>query len=154
MDPKLKPLYINPVSEELAQLLERTRRAEFDGGGGGGYDEPMEERVKKLEADVSSIKVDVATIASNYATKADIGELRADMHKMNAEIKTWTLATMITIIGTMLAAIFGIATIFNNASKSAVQTPATATAPIVIYAQPVVAPASEGQPSTLPNSKR
>jgi Mg2+ and Co2+ transporter CorA len=94
----------------------------------------MEVCVAKLGADLSTLKVDIATILSNYATKADIGELRADMHKMNAEIKTWTLAAMITIIGTVLAAIFGISQII----KSAI--PATQPQPIVIYAQPAPPP--------------
>lgn len=50
--------------------------------------------------------------------RTEMANVRADVHKMNADIKTWTIATMLTIIGTMLAAIFGVATIFNNASKA------------------------------------
>lgn len=129
------------------EQLEQLKRS-FDGGGGGGYDGGMETRVVKLENELSSIKVDVATILSNYATKADIGELRADMHKMNAEIKTWTLATMITIIGTMLAAIFGLSQIFKGAQPGHVS-PVQAQ-PIVIYAQPAPVASPPAVPSIKP----
>jgi SMC interacting uncharacterized protein involved in chromosome segregation len=42
------------------------------------------------------------------ATKAELGELRTEMYRMNAELKTWMLATMVTIIATSLAATFGL----------------------------------------------
>jgi Mg2+ and Co2+ transporter CorA len=61
------------------------------------------------------------------------------MHKMNAEIKTWTLATMLTIVGTMLAAILGISQVFKASNVAPVAAPSPA--PIVIYAQPPAAPA-------------
>ena len=93
---------------------------------------------QEVDAKLAANKAELDARLANFETSIKIGfaearteaaELRADMHKMNAEIKTWTLATMITIIGTMLAAIFGIATIFNNASKAA--SPAQATTPVV-----------------------
>lgn len=105
-------------------------------GGKPPYDGSMEHRLTALETRLD-------TILPTLATKADIGEIRADLHKMNAEIKSWTLATMLTIVGTMLAAIFGISQIF----KTTVQTiPATQPAPIVITipvpANPAPAPAN------------
>jgi hypothetical protein len=126
--------------------------SEVAGGGNPPYDGGMDARVAKLENDFAAIRVDLDAIKGNGAAKSDIvelrsaakvdfSELRADMQKMNAEIKSWTLATMITIIGTMLAAIFGIATIFNNAAKTSApaqpQQP-----PVVIYTQPLAAPAA------------
>jgi len=65
-------------------------------------------------------------------------QMNADMYKMNAEIKTWTLATMLTIVGTMLAAILGISQIFKASNVAPVAAPSPA--PIVIYAQPPAAP--------------
>jgi Mg2+ and Co2+ transporter CorA len=64
--------------------------------------------------------------------------MAVEMHKMNAEIKTWTLATMLTIVGTMLAAILGISQIFKASTVAPVAAPSPA--PIVIYAQPSAAP--------------
>ncbi len=83
----------------------------------------------KAEVDARLANFDTSIKTGFADARAEMSELRADMHKMHAEIKTWTLATMITIIGTMLAAIFGVATIFNNASKSS--TPAQPPAPII-----------------------
>jgi hypothetical protein len=42
------------------------------------------------------------------ATKAELGELRTEMCRMNAELKTWMQATMVTVIATTLAAMFGL----------------------------------------------
>lgn len=128
------PPNLHYLTDEIARMKADDASSSFDGGDGGGYDRPMEKRVEKLEADVSAIKVDVATILSNYATKADIADIRADLHKVHSDISRWTLATMITVVGAMLAAVFGLSNIFKNASTP---TPAPAApAPIVIYAQP------------------
>jgi Mg2+ and Co2+ transporter CorA len=93
----------------------------LDTSGDPPDDRGMEQRLTALEARLD-------TILPTLATKADVAEIRVDMNKMNAEIKTWTLATVLTIIGTMLAAIFGIATIFNAASQGSRPQPA----PIII----------------------
>jgi hypothetical protein len=102
-------------------------------GGGGGYDERMEARVAKLEEDVSAIKVDVATIRSNYATKADIEGVRVDLHKIHSDISRWTLATIVTVIGAMLAAVVGLSALQKNVAPSI---PSVQPSPIIIYAQP------------------
>lgn len=133
------------------------------GGGGPSYHEGMEPRVTALEARLD-------TIVPTLATKADIGDMRADtqkahaemraemhaemrkmndtlhnmaveMRKMNAAIKTWTLATMLTIVGTMLAAILGISQVFKASTVAPVAAPSPA--PIIIYAQPAPAPAAK-----------
>jgi hypothetical protein len=117
------------------------QRTPVDNGGEPPDDGRMEHRITALETRLD-------TILPTLATKADIGEIRADLHKVSSEIKGWTLATMITIIGTMLAAIFGISQIFKNAIPGA---PAAAPAPIVIYAQPgpaAAAPVAPPSPTT------
>lgn len=89
------------------------------------------------KADVAELRGDMEKRFLNIDTKFE--ELRRDMHKMNAEIKTWTLATMITIVGTMLAAIFGISQIYKGV------TPASSSAqpvPIIINLPGSVVPAA------------
>ena len=41
------------------------------------YDESMEKRLDKLEADVSAIKIDLAILKANSATKADVAEAKS-----------------------------------------------------------------------------
>jgi hypothetical protein len=77
----------------------------------------------------------IETRLEQMATKADVSEMRAEMQRMNAEIKSWTLATLITIIGTMLAAILGISQIFKTSG------PLAAPQPIIIYPQATPPPA-------------
>lgn len=43
------------------------------------------------------------------------GELRTEMQKLSADNKTWMLATVLTIVGTMLAAIIGISQVQKTA---------------------------------------
>jgi roadblock/LC7 domain-containing protein len=140
------------------------------GGGGPSYHEGMEPRVTALETRLDTILPTLATKADIGDMRADMhkmhGEMRAEMHKMhtemhaemremndclhqmnadmykmNAEIKTWTLATMLTIVGTMLAAILGISQVFKASSVAPVAAPSPA--PIIIYAQPAPAPAAK-----------
>jgi hypothetical protein len=109
--------------EERIKAIGRGSRPDnstLDNGGGPPHDGNMEHRLTALETRFD-------TILPTLATKADVGEILTDMQKMNAEIKTWTLATMITIIGTMLAAIFGISQIYKTASS-----PVASPAPIII----------------------
>lgn len=101
-------------------------------GGSPPYDGDMERRLTALETRLD-------TILPTLATKADIGEIRADLHKMNAEIKSWTLATVLTIVGTMLATIFGISQISKAGAPPATST--TQPVPIVITIPTPAAPA-------------
>ncbi len=71
----------------------------------------------------------IETLMPTLATKTDVAEVRADLHQMDASVKTWMLGTVITIIGAMLAAIFGVAQTFKN---SAPQAQIAAPAPIII----------------------
>src|SRR5260363_419356 len=70
----------------------------FDTGGGGGNNGDMRDRLTALETRFDSV-------LPTLATKADIEDLRTGIHKVDATIKTWMLGTVLTIIGTMLAAI-------------------------------------------------
>lgn len=58
------------------------------------------------------------------ALRSQIGDVRVELHKLDASIKTWMLATLLTVIGTMLAAIIGL----NQINKGA----APAQPPIII----------------------
>jgi hypothetical protein len=57
----------------------------------------VEERLCKIEARLEQT-----------VTKTDLSELRVEMYKAIAETKTWMLASMVTIIGVVLAALFGL----------------------------------------------
>lgn len=90
----------------------------------------MEHRITALEArwdavfptlatkgDLAELRVELrdALHHSAMATRAPpsemqqaCSELLADMRKLGADIKSWTRATVVAIIGTMLAALLGI----------------------------------------------
>lgn len=104
------PENLRYFSEEARALMEGHKRRSFDGGGGGGYDQPMEERVKKLEDLVSktvervvNIERDVAVMRSNYATKEDIKGIAVDLHK-ELSAQTWKLVTFVCGFGGALVA--------------------------------------------------
>jgi hypothetical protein len=141
-------------SRSSAVPLTNHAAAAVAGGGEPPYDGGMEHRMTALETRLDTILPTLATKADVAALRADMEkaglhmnakfdakfeELRGDMHKMNAEIKTWTLATMITIVGTMLAAIFGISQIYKGASPAS---PAAQPAPIIITIPGAFAPAA------------
>ena len=85
--------YLNDQIRGLREL-DHANATSFDRGGGGGYDHPMEERVKKLEETLSAMKTDVAVIRSNYVTKEDL-------HK-EISAQTWKLVTFVCGFGTAL----------------------------------------------------
>jgi SMC interacting uncharacterized protein involved in chromosome segregation len=77
----------------------------------------VETRLCKIEArldqmatnaELRAIEARLESRLDQCATKAELGELRTEMYRMNAELKTWMLATMVTIIATSLAATFGL----------------------------------------------
>lgn len=123
-------------SKAPAQPIKDTTSTPVAGGGNPPYDGDMEHRLTALETRLD-------TILPTLATKADIGQIRADLHKMNAEIKSWTLATVLTIVGTMVASMFGISQALKAAVPSA--TSPTPQAPLIITipapATPTPAPA-------------
>jgi Mg2+ and Co2+ transporter CorA len=87
----------------------------------------MEHRITVLETRLDTIfptlatKADLAALGSELqqSITVNMGELRIEMQRMNAEIKTWTLATVLATIGTMLAAIFGISQIYKATPPAA-----------------------------------
>jgi hypothetical protein len=113
----------------LIDNFSELERQLVDGGGSPPHDGSMENRLTVLETRLD-------TLLPTLATKSDIGDIRADVQKVSSDISRWTLATMITIIGTMLAAIFGISQIYKSAAPTAAQQ----LQPIIIYAQPAALP--------------
>lgn len=63
------------------------------------------------KAALGEVEVRLATrevLQEQNATKSDLHDLRIEMYKNNAEMKTWLLATMITIIALFIVALFGL----------------------------------------------
>jgi hypothetical protein len=135
--------------------IKNSAGAAVAGCGEPPYDGGMEHRMTALETrldtilptlatktDVEALRSDLRAELAQASLKADakFAEMRADMRKMNADIKTWTLATMITIVGTMLAAIFGISQIYKSS--------AIATAPVIITIPAAFAPGAPTSPSS------
>lgn len=120
---------MHPKFEQRLANLDKAaapKQGDLDNGGGPPHDNDMEARLSKLETKFE-------TILPTLSTKSDLGEVRSDIHKVDSSIKTWMLATMLTIIGTMLAAIFGINQIYKS-SQPAIQ--ASQPQPIVIQIPP------------------
>jgi len=111
------------ITSRLAEATQGAGPGGIDNGGGGSDDGGMETRLTALETRFD------ATLPT-LATKADLGELRGDVQKVSADISRWMLATMLTIIGAMLAAIFGVSQVY----KSATAPPQVA--PIIINVPP------------------
>lgn len=103
--------------------LKNSSSAAVAGSGEPPYDGGMEHRMTAIETRLD-------TILPTLATKADLAELRADMQKMHADIKTWTWATMITIIGILLAAVVGVIQVNKNTVPGGALAPQP---PVIIY---------------------
>lgn len=100
-----------------------------DGNRIGGNDGEPPDTEMDIAKRLSAVETVIPTLATKANLDVGIAELRADLHKMDASIKTWMLGTVITIIGAMLAAIFGVAQMFKISAPS---TPSAASAPIII----------------------
>lgn len=98
---------------------------------------------------MTALETRIDTILPTLATKADVQEIRtelqklgADMQKMNADIRTWALTMMITILGTMLAAIFGISQIYKGATPIVPAQPS----PIIVIVPSTITSAAPSSP--------
>ncbi|MET0857939.1 MAG: hypothetical protein ABWY27_14380 [Telluria sp.] len=92
----------------------------------------------KFGAKFEELRADMEKAELRMNAKFDAGfdSMRAEMHKTNADIKTWALATMIAIIGTVLAGFIGLSQFYRSAA-----TPPR-TAPINLTILGAEAPAS------------
>jgi hypothetical protein len=71
----------------------------------------MEVRLDQTATKVAEVEVRLGRLEilhEQTATKLDLHDLRIEMYKNNAEMKTWLLATMITIIALFCVALFGL----------------------------------------------
>ncbi|MES2756365.1 MAG: hypothetical protein V4693_03245 [Pseudomonadota bacterium] len=71
----------------------------------------LDELAAEMRRSLSGIDTRLCKIEARVeqcATKVEVGELRSAMYKMSSVLKTWMLATMVTIIATSLAATFGL----------------------------------------------
>lgn len=141
------PENLRYFSDEIRRLreLDQVNRSSFDGGGGGGYDGPMEARVKKLEDDLLAIKTDVAVIRSNYLTKHDLAEA------MSAQVK-WIVGTAIVLGGLALTIM---TFVLNNAIPKAPTTPpAQLVIPLQLQAPTAPAQSMPTPPAVAPPKQR
>ncbi len=79
------------------------------------------------KADIEKLRGEIEK--STLRTDVKFAELRSDMHRMNTENRSWMLATMITIVGTMLVAVFGISQVYKGAALLAPAPQAAPSAP-------------------------
>lgn len=120
---------VNDLFETLEQqqaAMDRIKR--FDGGGGGGYDGNMENRLTVLE-----------TLLPTLATKADIGDaktaiesVKAEIHKASGDTHKWMIAT---VIGLFLG-FGGLFLAMSNALKPAPHAPVAQQSPVIINIPP------------------
>lgn len=92
----------------------------------------IDNRFVRVEArlEQTATKVDVESV------KASVESVKVEVHKMDASIKTWMLATVLTIIGTMLAAIFGVAQVMKPTATAAAPSPIIIQVPGPLPAMP------------------
>ena len=124
------------LSEQVKKMIESTSTPEFDGGGGGGYDGPMEARIAKLEEFATDAKERLVKIE----TRLDQTATKGDLHEQTSTMVKWIVGT---VTGLGLAGITIMTFVLNNAVPKVPAAPPVQPAPIIIYAQPapaVVAP--------------
>lgn len=115
----------------------RPKDGSAHGGGGPPDNEPMEARVKVLEAMLPTL----STKADIAETRTEIQRVTAEVQKGTAELHKWMLATVLAIIGTLLAAIFGVAQVFKGQQQAQI-----APTPIIINV-PGAPPAPVAEPA-------
>lgn len=91
---------------------------------------------KQAMTDIDNRFVRVEARLEQTATKADVESVKSEVHRMDASIKTWMLATVLTIIGTMLAAIFGVAQVMKPTATAAAPSPIIIQVPGPLPAMP------------------
>jgi hypothetical protein len=107
----------------------------LQGGSEPPYDGLMEHRVTALETRLD-------TVLPTLATKGDLADVRTDIQRVGAELHRWMLGTVLTVIGTMLAALFGLNQVVNKQAPSTLP-------PIIINV-----PAAPAAPAAAPMPKR
>jgi hypothetical protein len=87
--------------------------------------------------DILATRADIAALQARFDTILPTLATKADVQETNAIITTWGLATMITIVGMILVAIFGFSQIYKNVVPVV---PAAQPAPISVTVPGAFAP--------------
>ncbi|WP_253283092.1 hypothetical protein [Cedecea davisae] len=94
---------VNILTKEPIEDVDSLAHTSVYGGGNGGGDDNMLQRVKDLEIKVATLVTDVAIIKDKLATKEDIQSVKTELHK-ELSAQTWKIITALVI--TVLLAVF------------------------------------------------
>ena len=126
---------MHPVKSDSDEPSEESNRAGFDGGGGGGYDGSMRERITKLEAIAEEVfrRLDrLEHICERLET--ELKSLRRELYEYRIETKRDIDNAIKWIVGVMLAISMAAITIVTFVLNYATPKTVSAPQPIVIYA--------------------
>jgi hypothetical protein len=135
-----------PFQDELEMLGRKA--PDFDRPTATDYDQEMTTPTREeVEARLETIEVRLDGRLSSMEKMMDakFAQFETILHKSSADMSKWMLATMVTIIGTMLAAIFGINQIYKGSQPATqAQVAAPSSSPVIIqvpqYLPPPTAP--------------
>ncbi|MET0858276.1 MAG: hypothetical protein ABWY27_16105 [Telluria sp.] len=68
----------------------------------------FESRLGQTQTDLHAVESRLESRLDQTATKEDLHELRTEVYRLNGEMKTWMIATTITLMTTFLVALFGL----------------------------------------------
>ena len=133
---------MHPVKSDSDEPSEASNRAGFDGGGGGGYDGSMRERITKLEAFAAEAfrRFDRLEAICDRLERtcerleAEIKSIRQDLNDYRIETKRDIDNAIRWIVGVMFAISMAAITIVTFVLNYATPKTVSAPQPIVIYA--------------------
>lgn len=143
---------MNSEQDNIRYLSERVKRlhdadrTSFDGGGGGGYDDGMDARVKKLEELAEQSRTELREIdvrLTKIEARLDQTATRSDVtDAVNGQIK-WIVGTAVALGA---SAITVMTFVLNNAVPKPLTQPAAQPTPIIITVPATAATAPSAAP--------